>query len=186
MPKYTNPIYDRTALDITNRTAKAFLNIADWSRVYDNTAVLNILLSFLQSTEIAFTEIPVPILTTFPSVTHLNQLITNIEAIRLASGLPEIPGIVYLRATWTHVITPDYEDVNDWERDIALLFAAIVRAVKYVPYCGVATTGQSHFYQWRWRTPDWIEPSATPVRRARTSIAVCGAGLTRNNLFRRY
>jgi hypothetical protein len=34
---WLDPIIDRTQTDIINRTSKAFLNVADWTRIDGNT-----------------------------------------------------------------------------------------------------------------------------------------------------
>jgi len=186
MPKYSTPIFDRTALDITNKTVKAFFNVLDWCRIYDNTKVLHALMSVLLDLDPVFTPLTVPTRLSFPTAAQINALVENIENIRLASGLPAIEGLVELRTDWTSSQTPDYIAVNSWERDIHLLYNNLARAAEYTIYCGVAAVGQTRIYQHQWRTYLWVPGSISPVRLARTGIASCGAELTRNNYWRRY
>jgi hypothetical protein len=187
--KFTDPIYDRTSTDITNRTAKAFINIVDWVRINGNTEILHALIESLMSIGVDFTTLPTPTITTFPTVAQINSLITNIENIRINSGLPSALGIVELFDEWSAGMwgqTPGYEDVNDWERDLYIIFNNLAASVEYTIYCGVATVGQTRFYQHRWRQYSWVPDSASPVRRPRTNNAICGSGIMRQNGFRRY
>jgi hypothetical protein len=188
--KYINPIYDRTATDITNKTAKAYFNIADWIRIYGNAEICNYVVTWMLGIGITFTTIGEPTITTIPSVTDLNTLLTNIERMRLESGLPAITGLKTLSTTWlsgTSAIAPDYDDVNDWEKNIHLIIYAVARAVEYSVYCGVALVGQIRFYQNCFRQfPNWVQPAASPVRAARMNVSTCGCGLTRQNGYRRY
>lgn len=187
--KYITPVYDRTALDVTNRTAKGFLNVADWQRVYNNAQVTKALVDFLLSISITFDTLTEPTITTIPTVSELNTLLANIDRIRINSALPAISGLVEIKDDWTagsSADTPTYLDVNDWEQVLNVIFTMIGYSVEYIIYCGVATTGQPRFYQHRWRMFGWVEPSATPVRRSRVNVATSGTGLTRTNGFRRY
>jgi hypothetical protein len=188
--KYITPIYDRTADDVTNKTAKAFFNVADWQRVYNNQQVTKALLDFLLSINIPFNTLTAPSMTTIPTVAELNALLENIEQIRADSNLPAITGLTAIKTDWAEgssADSPDYLDVNDWERVLHIIFGSIAASVEYAVYCGVANTGQPRFYQHRFRQfAGWVQPSVTPTRKARAGISSSGAGLTRNNGFRRY
>lgn len=186
--KYTTPITDRTALDVTNKTAKAFFNVADWQRIYNNTQVTKALVDFLLSINITFNTVATPTITTIPTVTELNTLLANIERIRLASNLPAITGLTEITSAWlagSSVDAPDYLDVNEWEKVIESIRSNIINAVDYAIHCGVATSGQVRFYQARWRKYAWIENSETPSRLPRTGLAITGTGLQRQNTYRR-
>lgn len=187
---YTPPVYDRTALDITNLTAKAFFNVADWVRVYNNALVVNELVEFLLSINITFDTVTTPTITTIPTVTQLNTLLANIERIRVAACLPAITGLTEVTAAWVAgnaEDSPTYLDANTWERVLDVIYNSIAASVEYQPYCGVFAVGQPRFYQHRFRQfAAWIPNSAAPVRRARTGVASANAGLKRNNGFRRY
>ncbi len=165
--RYTIPITNRTASDVTNRTAKAFFNIADWQRIYNNTQVTKALVDFLLSISVTFDTLSAPTITTIPTVTQLNTLLANIERIRIAAD-PTVTGLPEIKDDWTAgpgSPSPDYLDVNDWENVLDVIYNTIGMESGY--------TG-------------WIPDSLTPVRRARAGISTSGRNLTYNNGFRRY
>jgi hypothetical protein len=187
--KHIPAIFDRTALDITNRTAKAFLNVSDWQRIYNNAQVANTLVSFLLSIDIVFDEVAEPTITTIPTVTQLNTLLANIERIRLASGLPAIPGLVEITSNWTAgsaADAPDYLDINAWEQVLSIIFFTAGLSVEYVIYCGISNAGQPRFYQHQFRQYKWVPSHFPAKRKGRTGISIAGAGLKRNSKYRRY
>jgi hypothetical protein len=187
---YETPIFDRTADDIASKTAKAFLNVADWIRIYGNAAFVHVLVAFLVEYDPAFNTLDAPSITTIPGAVEFNQFLENIEALRAAANLPEIPGLVEIKDDWLGgplAAAPDYEDANDWERVLEIVRSRIILLVDYRMYCGVPEAGQARFYQHRWRLfPDWAPPSDTPVRRPRTVVALSGTNMTRQNKWRRY
>jgi hypothetical protein len=185
---YTPPITDRAQLDITNKTAKAFFNVADWVRIYDNAEAVNAFVSFLNSV-IPFDQITYPTTLTIPSVANLNILLANIERIRLTSNLPAIAGLNEVTSNWqsgSAANAPTYMDVNTWEQVLDVLLTTVNNSIQYRVSCGVASAGQARFYQHRFRQYQWVEDVVSPVRRHKLGIAVSGVGLTRNNRFRRY
>jgi len=190
VPNWTDPmIYDRTAADISNRTAKAFFNVSDWLRVYGNSELAHALTELYTGLSVSFTTLTPPAITTFPSVTAINSLIQNIDNCRAAAYLPAATGIVALDYDFTEGpggTAPDYTDVNAWEQDLQLIRDALTAAVDYQVYCGVAATGQTRFYQNRWRRFPWVGPAVSPVRRPRCGVAASGQNMTRQNRFRRY
>jgi hypothetical protein len=116
---YTTAIFDRSATDITNRTSKAFLNIADWSRVYNNSQLVNSLAAIMLDTPIAFTLITAPTITSIPNVTDLNTLTGNIETLRVAVSSESITGTTQaIKDDWEaghDKPSPTYVHVNLWE-----------------------------------------------------------------------
>lgn len=187
--RYTEPIIDRTALDVANRTAKAFFNLADWERVYGNAEYLNMLVELLLSIDVTFDIVPTQTMTTIPTVAHFNTVLTNLNQIRIDAGLSGVVGLDALKADWAagaNETTPDYLDVNEWEQFTATVIYLLSSLVEYVVYCGVSQTGQARFYQHRWRQYQWVVDAPSPVRRARTNVATCGAGARQNNSYRRY
>jgi len=187
--KYKAPIVDRSLADIAARTSKAFFNARDWQRVYDNAKITNALVAYLTSVAIQFDIIADPTVYSIPTATELNALLANIERIRVSAGFPAIDGLVEIKDDWTAgsaATAPDYLDANDWERVIDILISTIGSLTEYVIYCGVSAAGQPRFYQHRFRQYDWVPLAETPTRRARANVAVAGAGLTRNNGYRRY
>lgn len=189
MSRYIEPIYDRDENDITDKTSKAYFNISDWERINTNTDVVLAFENFIQGLSIAVVELTAPTITTIPLVTAINQLIENIETIRTNSGLPTLEEIEELKDDWIagiQHIAPDYENVNQWEKNLEFIYKYLKNAAEYVVYCGVGAVGQPRFYQHRWRQYQWVSDAVTPVRRARCGIAPCGAGLNKQNYFRRY
>ena len=187
--RYTEPITDRAQSDIDNLTVKAFFNVADWQRIYNNAQVAKALLDFLFSINITFDTVTEPTIITIPTVTQLNTLLANIDRLRIESNLPAITELNEIASDWKEgsgAPSPDYLDANEWEQVIDLIFASVGKVPNYYIYCGVASVGQIRMYQHRWRLYTWIEESLSPVRRARTGIAKTGTGLTWNNGFRRY
>jgi hypothetical protein len=187
--RFVTPITDRTAADIAAKTAKAYLNILDWVRIYGNAEYVNWLLEYLSDVEIEFNTLTEPTITTIPEgAGDINELLENIEQIRVWSGIASYGGMTEIKDDWFSgpaAAAPDYEDVNQWEETLEIIHEAIFRSSDYRIYCGVATAGQERFYQHRWRRM-WVLPSTSPVRRSRTGVAMANAGLTRNNMFRRY
>lgn len=133
------PVYDRTAADIAEKRAKAYLNVADWERIYTNTRILNDMVSTYLGSTVDFDDIALPTITTIPSVTDINKLVHNIERLRLAMGITSQPA---LRYTWGegNVPAPRYQDVNKWEQMIATILDHFTPRVART---GVAKAGAS-------------------------------------------
>lgn len=191
MTTYQNPITDRTAEDVTNKTVKAFFNVADWQRIYNNAQVTKSLVDFLLSINITFNSVATSTITTIPTAASLNTLLANINLIVTSkNNLPAIAGLTTLKDDWaegTGADSPDYLDANEWETILDLILSMVINAVEYRIYCGVANVGQPRFWQHRFRDLlSWVANAVSPVRLARTGIAACGVGLMRNNRFRRY
>jgi hypothetical protein len=189
MSKYVAAIYDRVLADATNKTAKGLFNVSDWLRINNNTGVVEVLVEALLGISIPNTSLTPPVNGTWVTISPLNSLITNIENIRLASGLPAITGLVELKDDWlagSSADAPDYTDVNDWERVLDLIFTYVPKVADYRIHCGVCTVGEPRFWQNRFIRNQWVQDSATPVRRVRMNVGLCGAGLMRQNGFRRY
>lgn|SRR5574341_403662 len=120
---YTTPIKDRTITDITNRTSKAFINVADWVRIYYNARYTSGLASIKLGSNIVFNVVaPDPVITDFPNETKFNTLLNNIELMRLAVIGLSIPGaLTEIKDDYVAGINeeaPDYVDVNLWESTI--------------------------------------------------------------------
>lgn len=190
MSKWQQAIYDRTAADILARTAKAFFNVADWVRIYGNTEQVNAFVRLMTGLDVALTPLTAPVATSFPDVSEINSLIENIDRLRAAVPLPSGLGLVALKHDYVAgpgAEAPDYEDVNDWERDLLLVRDLLVKAADRLVWCGVGAAGQPRTWQNRFRIwPHYVPAADTPVRRPRTGLAVSGSGYGRQNSFRRY
>ena len=189
-PRYIEPVVDRTAADILAKNAKAYLNVADWLRIYGNSQQLNSLAVIITGSSISFITISEPTIASVVDVDDVNSLVANIESVRTLFTVPESLGLDELKTDWQSgnvSDSPDYEDVNTWELAIMILMGLVAATADYQVYCGVATAGQIRFYQNRWRSfPDWVPAEESPARSARCGIAMSGSGLNRNNYFRRY
>lgn len=187
---YLEPIVtDRVLADVTNETVKGFYNVADWQRLYHNAQVAKVLVDWVLSLNITFNVVEDVAITTIPSVNDLNILLANINRIYQSSTLQQTLGLALLNEAWadgTATASPDYLDANEWESLLDAVYTSIAPVLDYRVYCGVPAVGQPRFYQHRWRTFEWVADAVAPVRRERTGMAICSAGLTRNNGFRRY
>ena len=168
MQRYIRPIYDRTAIDITNKTAKAYFNIADWKRVYNNLGNAINLEEVIEGNGIVLPVIAEPTITTIPTVSIFNAMLLALEELRL-NLIGYLPSLTTnIKHDWvagSGSVAPDYKDVNLWEQTIDIIYNNIGAASGY--------TG-------------WVADSGSPVRRNRSGVAISGAGLTRNNGFVKY
>jgi hypothetical protein len=190
MPRWTDAIYDRTTQDIIDKTSKGYFNIVDYTRIHNNHHAVHHIIEVMRF--LLFDEFGhiVPLITTIPTMDDINTLVQNIQQLRGASGLPLSANIKDLKTNWGGGMgesAPDFEIVNDWERNLAFIRSLIVESSKYLVWCGVGAAGQPRFWQQRFRTwPYFIQPQTNPTRRPRTEIAICGSGLTRQNYWRNY
>lgn len=187
--KYLEPITDRAALDIANRTAKAFFNASDWERIYGNAEYINVMIETLINVTTPFTTVTHPTMNSIPTVTDFNTLLENLNLMRISAGLASVTELAALKADWAagaNEDAPDYLDVNEWEEFIQIIMRLLGTIVSYQIYCGVGAVGQPRFYQHRWRVYPFVQNDPSPTRKARCGIATCGAGLKRNNKYRRY
>ena len=116
---HVTAVTDRTALDITNRTSKAFMNVADWVRVYGNAELVNSLTSIMANVLITFGQLATPTITSIPAITDVNTLAGNIELTRLAAVADGVTGIsTEIKDNYVGGAqgdSPKYTDVNLWE-----------------------------------------------------------------------
>lgn len=151
---WLNSITDRTLADIQNRAAKAFFNVADWNRINGNTAEVQAQILSLLGVNVALITLTAPTTTTFPSAASINQLVENIERLRVAACLPSATGIVPLKYDYqagAGAEAPDYQAVNAWEQALNLMHNLLPQAADYFVSCGVAAAGQARFWQARFR-----------------------------------
>lgn len=151
---WVEPVVDRTQADIVNRTAKAFLNIADWQRIDGNTSEAQAVILAELGVNVMLEDLTPPTITDFPSADEINTLIENIERLREGAMLPVGTGIAALKHDYQPgpaAPAPNYEAVNAWEKNLKLLYELAPNAAGYLVYCGVAATGQPRYWQHRWR-----------------------------------
>lgn len=117
---YTTPITDRTHADVLARNSKAFLNVADWNRIYNNARLANALAVIELATPIAFDPVSEPTIATIPTASWPNTMLANIERLRLEM-VALIPTLTEIKDDWeggAHKPVFDYQYVNQWERTI--------------------------------------------------------------------
>jgi len=119
---YTTPVTDRTIADVKNKTSKAYFNVADWQRIYNNTLLTKSLAEILLSSSISASTLTEPTITTIPTVVNFNALLTNIETLRLAVVAESIVGAqTVINDAWEAGLfrsAPDWQDANIWESTI--------------------------------------------------------------------
>ncbi len=147
-------ITDRDAADLIARVPKAFFNVEDWMRIDQHTLYCQEQILALLGVDVTLNTLTVPDITTIPTAAEINELIENIDRLRLAVSFPAALGLVALDYDYeagTGAVAPDYEDVNAWENDLKLLKEGLEQAAGYFIPCGVGTSGQSHLWQARFR-----------------------------------
>ena len=124
---YTTAVYDRTNTDIYTKTSKAYLNVADWTRIYNNCQLVSSLSEILTGAPISFILITIPTTASIPTIDDLRNITGNIETLRAAVVAAEtITGIdTEIKTDWfagASYQAPNYQDVNAWERTIDLIW----------------------------------------------------------------
>jgi hypothetical protein len=157
---WVTPITDRTQSDIVARNSKAFFNVADWQRIYDDTQYVANQVASLLGISVTLTSLSTPTITTIPAVADINTLIANVETVKAAIlGYYALTGTNVLKTDWAVGVdqpSPNYVIVNLWENNLDVMHA-------------------------------WLTASLALTRRfARTGVAPTGAGMTRQNLWRAY
>ena len=186
--KYKTPIMDRTQSDIDNKTSKAYFNHnTDYLRICNNAEIVCQSVAAILGVPTWFTKHVFTSLYTFPKASDFYALLGSIETLREKAALPIDAG--YVKSTeWMGgqaADSPSFVDVNLWERTIDNVINNIGAAASYQISCGVAEVGQARFYQSRFRGYNWVQLAVSPTRKARAGIAICGAGIKRNNGYRR-
>jgi hypothetical protein len=116
---YVTPITDRAQSDITNKTSKGYWNVADWSRVYGNSRLVNGLTAIELGALVYFDTLIMPTIITIPTVAEFNMFLANIERVRVAVSGESISGTTteikddYIAGPGQDA--PDFSDANLWE-----------------------------------------------------------------------
>jgi len=151
---WVTPITGRVPADLIARNSKAFLNVADWVRIDGNTTEVQGQILSLLGLIVILIDLDAPAITAHPSAGSINDLVENIERVRIGAALPPAIGLVELKTDWqpgNGAPAPNYTHVNAWERNLDLLHEYLPNAAAYKVFCGVAATGQPRFFQHRWR-----------------------------------
>jgi hypothetical protein len=151
---WTTPCTDRALSDITNRTSKGFFNVINWARIDFNSTAIRDAMDAAGYAAGALVVLTPPNTATIPTAAGINQLIENIERLRVVCCLPAACGLVVLPYNWiggANSTAPDYEDVNAWENNQKIIYESIPKVVDYWIACGVSATGQTRFWQNKFR-----------------------------------
>jgi hypothetical protein len=151
---WVEPITDRTVDDIRARTAKAFLNVADWQRIVDNADVLAALILSVWGRVVVLGSLTPPTAVTVPTAQDINDLVTNLNLLRTDLHLMRVSALAALRCDYAGGTRSDgvnYATVNAWEWLEYTVKDAIDNIVWTGVYCGVARCGQPRTWQHRWR-----------------------------------
>jgi hypothetical protein len=179
---------DRTQADIDAKNSKAYFNHnTDYLRIVNNAQIVCQSLAAILGIPTWFSKYTYTSLYTFLKASDFYGLLGSIETLREKAALPIDAG--YVKSTeWLGGQSADgitFEDVNLWERTIDNVVNNMGAAASYQISCGVAAVGQPRFYQSRFRGYTWVPLAVSPTRKARCGIAISGAGLKRNNGYRR-
>jgi hypothetical protein len=113
---YITPVTDRTQVDIVAQNSKAYFNIVDWQRIYNNARLMIDVCNVIGNESLGWDIITEPTMNTIPSVTDFNTLLENIELARQAVNLAATPSAI--KYDWGAGIekrSPKFTDVNLWE-----------------------------------------------------------------------
>ena len=144
---YTTPITDRSAADIAAKNSKAFFNVSDWTRIYNNSSETNSAIDTALGLSIAFTTLTTPTNATIPTVSEINSFLANIERMRsaLSSNIADSE-FVEIKDDWIagqSNSAPNYTHVNSWGKVIDIIYQVYkpTYVTERVPICGVAQCG---------------------------------------------
>ena len=148
---YTTPITDRSKSDITNKTSKAYFNVVDWQRIYDNSLHVRNLVQSALGLSIAFNTISTPTTSTIMTIDNLNAMLENIENVRSISETIETSEIKVNWQAGPYQDSPDYTHVNSWEENLHAVYTAYsITPVRYAR-TGIAKTGKNLNRNNSWR-----------------------------------
>ncbi len=146
---YVPPITDRTQADILAKNSKAYQNVSDWVRQYDNSEEAHDAIEAALGVLIDFDTISAVVNTDIPTIAEINEFLANIERLRLwvETYAPiDDSDFIEVKDDWLAGQSnpaPTYMHVNSWEKVVDLIYQ-IYKApysVERVPIGGIATCG---------------------------------------------
>lgn len=147
---YTTPITDRDAADIAAQNSKAFWNVADWTRVYDNSSATNTHINSEFGASIPFYACTTPTNTTIPTVADFNEFLANIERIRVwvVANVVYYPsaldtGIEDSYTAGQSETSPNYTNANRWESHLDLMYNLVLDSYSVISQDSDFVTSQS-------------------------------------------
>ena len=138
-------IYDRTELDVKNKTDKGYHNISDLNRIEEWCAYLAILLSSYNYK----VDIKVKTnwqLTDIRKASEMERIRKNIALLK--STYCNIPQNLSVPSTLTPITI---NNANDIERILEDINTTITNMENHFVHCGVAKAGQNRIWQQRYR-----------------------------------
>lgn len=116
---YVTPVTDRSQADIVAKNSKAFFNVTDWERIYNNARLAIDLARIIGGLSVGWDDIYQQYITYIPNVTHFNTLLENIELARQAVNIPTAATVIkYDWEAGSRKQAPKYTHVNQWEKTI--------------------------------------------------------------------
>ncbi len=143
---YTTPITDRDYADILAQNSKAFFNVADWTRIYNNADHVNDQVNSYYGSSVAFTAVSSPTDDDISTIADFNTLLGNIEVLRawVVANVSYSPSELdtEIKDDWVAgqgEVSPNWQNVNRWENHIDIM--CWISIVQRSPITGVATAG---------------------------------------------
>ncbi|RUM43299.1 MAG: hypothetical protein DSY80_05850 [Desulfocapsa sp.] len=126
---WITPITDRSAADIAAQNSKAFWNVADWVRVYNNAQETNAKLASEFGASITLDTLATPTTTTIQNITEMNVIPKNIELMRswVVNNTVFYPAELDTEikddySAGQSETAPNYVNVNRWENHLYLMY----------------------------------------------------------------
>jgi hypothetical protein len=133
---------------VTDWAITDYFNFADWERIDGDVDVVKAMLDAAGYLDIPLNTLVTPTIYTIPTADDINDFVENIDRVRVSACLPPALGLVELNYVYiggANETAPDYADVNDWERDLELIYDNLPKAILFWVHCGVSATGCSNF-----------------------------------------
>lgn len=151
---YITPIYDRTFSDVQTKNSKAYLNLADWQRIDNNTQETVFAINAALGESLTLVTVATMTTASIPDTDELNDLAGNVETIRVYfDGIITDSDFTEVKDDYINGAKINFITTNQWEKVLDIMYQ-----IYKSPY-----------------SPDRI-----PV----TGVAICGADLLRNSLIR--
>jgi hypothetical protein len=137
---WTSPVTNRAESDVINKTAKGYFNVADWTRIRDNSAFIMTFLNFALGTSLTPAGISAPSTATVPTNVYVNGMIQDIAIVYIAAGFLTANAPRY---DWpgNGPAAPSWVDANQWEQALLDVYNKVHLSSDGFAYCGTANCG---------------------------------------------
>lgn len=180
--RYIIPVTDRAITDIQRKTAKGYLNAADWNRIQTNLWNTNLLVQ-----KIAGTSTPTNYtgysafkgITYIPLANDLGAIFLDADNCRVWSTIPvgAYPGIVVVPYLLRY---RDGSTYGEWRWHPELLTYSAFNLLELLIDAVYMHVAAYRSYS------TWVTPVTPTARRPRCNVAICGLGMTDQNGFADY